>query len=700
MTALSPSTYLTDPATTEGNFQTGIGNLQAFVTELLGGAPAEALTIASGLITPTKAFLISDTEAAASTDDLTNITATNHPDGRVIALTCANAARVVTVKNLATGSGQIQLRDAVDAVLDTTDKVIFLRRLVSTDRWVEVWRNWGVGPVQTADIAAVCTKLGIRQFWCGTSTGSANTYTATPTVSQGTVQNGDTLRFIVHAANTGASTVNGKAITKSGTTALASGDMPINSVATVTYDGTGYQLVSGAGGGGTALTGLKTFVAGTDFTAGSTTTLTLTSAPAAAANLYISFDGIDQHHTTWSLSGLVVTFSSAIPTGTAEVECAWTSSTITPYIGLNATIDVRSGDGSTVGFTMTGTPVSANAINIYVGGVYQQKSTYTWNGTTGITFSEAPPNVANNIEISWFAASANISTPADGSITDAKMAVTPNTANGHVKLDGSGHLPALDASALTNLPVQAGTPSPAFFKNLKITVTSNTAATLTADSVVLDNGAGAYKLVNSVSLTLGTGTSGANGLDTGSMANSTWYYVWAINNGTTTAVLISTSSTAPTMPSGYTYKARLGAVRTNGSAQLYRTIQYGRKARWVVDGTLLTGPPQMASGVAGTISSGTWVAVATGAFVPATASSVIVVSNSASANTFQIVVVPNNSYAGYTIGNGTSQTVGWQMMSQGYINQTAEIVLESSNIYWACSNANGTIQCYGWEDNI
>ena len=255
MTDLSPVAYLTDPGTTEAHFQAGIGNLQGFVTELLGGGPAEALTIATGSVTPTVAFLIVDTEAAAAADDLANIVPTNHGDGKLIAVTSANAARVVTLKHLATGSGQIQLRDSIDAILDSTDKVIFLRRAVTGDKWVEVLRNWGVGPVQTADVKSIWANLGILDRWCGTSTNVGNAYTVVASPVPTALAAGQTYRFIVNAASTGAVTldvgVGGfKSVTKTGTTALVSGDLPINSVATVTYDGTQHQLVNVIGGTG------------------------------------------------------------------------------------------------------------------------------------------------------------------------------------------------------------------------------------------------------------------------------------------------------------------------------------------------------------------------------------------------------------------------------------------------------------------
>jgi len=58
-------------------------------------------------------------------------------------------------------------------------------------------------------------------------------------------------------------------------------------------------------------------------------------------------------------------------------------------------------------------------------------------------------------------------------------------------------------------------------------------------------------------------SSGANGLDTGSPADNTWYYLFLIFNPTTNTVagLLSTSQSSPTMPSGYTKKRWIGATR-------------------------------------------------------------------------------------------------------------------------------------------
>lgn len=77
---------------------------------------------------------------------------------------------------------------------------------------------------------------------------------------------------------------------------------------------------------------------------------------------------------------------------------------------------------------------------------------------------------------------------------------------------------------------------------------------------------------------------GHGGLDTGAVAASTWYHVYVIKQpgglaGATDA-LISTSATAPTMPSGYTLKRRIGSFLTDGSSHIVTFKQDGDRFRW------------------------------------------------------------------------------------------------------------------------
>ena len=83
----------------------------------------------------------------------------------------------------------------------------------------------------------------------------SNTIVATTPVIISAYANGQTYRFTAASANTGATTINinglgAVAITKSGSTALSSGDIVAGSVVQITYSGTGFQLIAGAGSGG------------------------------------------------------------------------------------------------------------------------------------------------------------------------------------------------------------------------------------------------------------------------------------------------------------------------------------------------------------------------------------------------------------------------------------------------------------------
>lgn len=72
------------------------------------------------------------------------------------------------------------------------------------------------------------------------------------------------------------------------------------------------------------------------------------------------------------------------------------------------------------------------------------------------------------------------------------------------------------------------------------------------------------------------GTSNGS-LDTGAIANSTWYHVFLIQRVDTSVVdvLISLSATAPTMPTSYTLFRRIGSMQTNGSSQWTKFNQQG-----------------------------------------------------------------------------------------------------------------------------
>ena len=268
----------------------------------------------------------------------------------------------------------------------------------------------------------------------------------------------------------------------------------------------------------------------------------------------------------------------------------------------------------------------------------------------------------------------------------------------------TGLAPGISATDAANLSqivpgVQGG------FKNLKITngATPNTQVALTADQAVLFNAANAAYLATGISLpTISTGSVGANALDAGTVAASTWYSVWVIYNGVTVAGLLSTSATAPTLPSGYTYKARLGWVKTDASSILLRILQLGRNAQYLVTSSSNTAAmPLMSSGIQGSVTVPTWIPVSINSYIPSTAAILIgsLTNTSAGANYDEALIAPNNSYG--ALASATNPPpIYTNTGSAGYGPALQfRFMLESTNIYWA-SSGTSYLWCLGWEDNI
>ena len=59
-----------------------------------------------------------------------------------------------------------------------------------------------------------------------------------------------------------------------------------------------------------------------------------------------------------------------------------------------------------------------------------------------------------------------------------------------------------------------------------------------AAELVLEDGSGFTYRASAVNVSYSITSSGANGLDTGTEANSTWYYEWIIYNPSTTTVAL------------------------------------------------------------------------------------------------------------------------------------------------------------------
>lgn len=92
-----------------------------------------------------------------------------------------------------------------------------------------------------------------------------------------------------------------------------------------------------------------------------------------------------------------------------------------------------SGDGILTAFTLSASPTAIENTQVYISGVYQQKtSAYTLAGAI-ITFTSAPPTGTNNIQVVYATPTTPMIIPdgyittaklADGSVTDAKLNLT------------------------------------------------------------------------------------------------------------------------------------------------------------------------------------------------------------------------------------------------------------------------------------
>lgn len=224
-----------------------------------------------------------------------------------------------------------------------------------------------------------------------------------------------------------------------------------------------------------------------------------------------------------------------------------------------------------------------------------------------------------------------------------------------------------------------------------LVVQSASVSTVDVDAagVLVRSAAGDVRWLESVNLTVNITASGANGLDTGSEAALTWYYVYVIYNPTTdtTAGLLSASATSPTLPSGYTYSGLVGSIRNDGANDFIEIHQRGRLAV-----TLRNTP----------LSNGTatsYTAVSLIGAVPPIATAArgyLTVDRSAGTAAVDLFVA--------TEGAGTSATLGEERASiqnavTGFGTSAWELPLKTAQqvVYRvAGTSARGTITCSQW----
>lgn len=159
-------------------------------------------------------------------------------------------------------------------------------------------------------------------------------------------------------------------------------------------------------------------------------------------------------------------------------------------------------------------------------------------------------------------------------------------------------------------------------------------------------------------VTINTAANGVAGLDTGTIANSTFYAVYAIGDSygvNPGSALISANLTSPLLPAGYDMFFRIGYIKTNSSAQILPFRQDGCGLdRWMwYDTAIIT---SVTSG-----SSATYAAVNCNTSLPTslTTMAMFYCSFNPTGTNDDLILVPgtSSSIVGYAILSGTGNGV-------------------------------------------
>lgn len=185
--------------------------------------------------------------------------------------------------------------------------------------------------------------------------------------------------------------------------------------------------------------------------------------------------------------------------------------------------------------------------------------------------------------------------------------------------------------------------------------------------------------------------SGFGGLDTGAIANATWYHVFLITRTDTgvTDILFSLSPTAPTLPTSYNLFRRIGAMRTDGSAHWLAFTQTGGTFTWAAPVTDVNAIASTASRVSTVLTVPTGVVVTAlfraGQNIGAGASAAIIFTSlqeNDQAPTFGAFCDMSNIQNTFTGGSFERLT-----------NTSAQIGVRSANTV-----ATITVSTFGWKD--
>ena len=145
---------------------------------------------------------------------------------------------------------------------------------------------------------------------------------------------------------------------------------------------------------------------------GSTTDFTLTVTPANEDALMVFIDGVYQEKGDYVLTNAVLALDTA-PASGEKIACHITTASV--HDGTSAVNQQFTATSGQTAFTLSAAPGSENNTQVYINGVYQQKTDYTVSGTT-LTF-DTGLTVGDILEVNSFtvATLGNTDTVSEGS---------------------------------------------------------------------------------------------------------------------------------------------------------------------------------------------------------------------------------------------------------------------------------------------
>jgi len=191
--------------------------------------------------------------------------------------------------------------------------------------------------------------------------------------------------------------------------------------------------------------------------------ITVLPSASSRAGKAIVFDDDGNIDVALQVADSVIEAQDAADEATAAV--AEIQSIIDGYV-LGNTVDRFDGTGAQTAFTLSRNPGSENNTQVYVSGVYQQKDTYSVNGTT-LTFSSAPPSGTGNIEV-VHGSTIPMGVPGDDTVATAKIQASAVTTAKIADLNVTTGKIADDAVTAAKLADTAVTPGS--YTNANITV--------------------------------------------------------------------------------------------------------------------------------------------------------------------------------------------------------------------------------------